>query len=283
MGIEYEGGKPGWNDAMNGLVGMIGSGMSETFELKDLLTFIQQASFKYQRPIFISEELASLVEEISAALDALNETDIESIDFSTISKVPEDLFKYWDKVASARETYRHQITSLSGQTKEYSHTMIIHTVSRWLVQIDHGIQRSQIVGTENANMNDNKLNIPPTYFSYNVTRWILTGEKDTQGHSYVNATEMAVNKFPLFLEGAVRSMKTVDLASAKKIFDSVKVSGLYDTDLGMFTLSSRLVLSPSTCVLFSLRSPFTYTLFSFSLNSLAGQNPSMGRMMAFTP
>ena len=267
MGIEYEGGKPGWNDAMNGLVGMIGSGMSETFELKDLLTFIQQASLKYQRPIFISEELASLVEQISAALDALNETDIESIDFSTISKVPEDLFKYWDKVASARETYRHQITSLSGQTKEYSHTMIIHTVSRWLIQIDHGIQRSQIVGTENANINDNKLNIPPTYFSYNVTRWILTGEKDTQGHSYVNATEMAVNKFPLFLEGAVRSMKTVDLASAKKIFDSVKVSGLYDTDLGMFTLSSRLVLSPSTCVLFSLRSPFTYPFFLLSEQS----------------
>jgi hypothetical protein len=23
MGIEYEGGKPGWNDAMNGLVGMV--------------------------------------------------------------------------------------------------------------------------------------------------------------------------------------------------------------------------------------------------------------------
>ncbi|NLZ82877.1 MAG: cellobiose phosphorylase, partial [Clostridiales bacterium] len=30
MGVEMEGGKPGWNDAMNGLPGLLGSGMSET-------------------------------------------------------------------------------------------------------------------------------------------------------------------------------------------------------------------------------------------------------------
>ena len=30
MGVEMEGGKPGWNDAMNGLPGLVGSGMAET-------------------------------------------------------------------------------------------------------------------------------------------------------------------------------------------------------------------------------------------------------------
>ena len=31
LGVEMEGGKPGWNDAMNGLPAMIGSGMSGTY------------------------------------------------------------------------------------------------------------------------------------------------------------------------------------------------------------------------------------------------------------
>ena len=35
-----EGGKPGWNDAMNGLPGLFGSGTPETFELKRLVNFI---------------------------------------------------------------------------------------------------------------------------------------------------------------------------------------------------------------------------------------------------
>ncbi len=30
-GLMYEGGKPGWNDAMNGLPGLFGSGVSELF------------------------------------------------------------------------------------------------------------------------------------------------------------------------------------------------------------------------------------------------------------
>ena len=40
MGVEMEGNKPGWNDSMNGLPGLFGSGMSETYELKRLIAFI---------------------------------------------------------------------------------------------------------------------------------------------------------------------------------------------------------------------------------------------------
>ena len=37
LGVEYEGGKPGWNDAMNGLPGLLGSGMPETYEMLRIL------------------------------------------------------------------------------------------------------------------------------------------------------------------------------------------------------------------------------------------------------
>src|SRR5690606_21937725 len=36
IGLSYEANKPGWNDAMNGLPGLFGSGVSEMIELKKL-------------------------------------------------------------------------------------------------------------------------------------------------------------------------------------------------------------------------------------------------------
>jgi len=40
MGVEMEAGKPGWYDALNGLPGLFGSSLCETYELDRLLSFI---------------------------------------------------------------------------------------------------------------------------------------------------------------------------------------------------------------------------------------------------
>merc|ERR1712157_590866 len=64
MGIEYEGGRPGWNDAMNGLVGMVGSGMPETYELYQLLKYVQSVVEKYQRPVVIPSELSDMIDKV---------------------------------------------------------------------------------------------------------------------------------------------------------------------------------------------------------------------------
>jgi hypothetical protein len=47
MGVEYEGGKPGWNDAMNGLCGLFGSGMAEAFEALRIFKFLMEKAEKY--------------------------------------------------------------------------------------------------------------------------------------------------------------------------------------------------------------------------------------------
>ena len=39
MGVEMEGGKPGWYDALNGMPGMFGSSMVETYELARMLEY----------------------------------------------------------------------------------------------------------------------------------------------------------------------------------------------------------------------------------------------------
>ena len=43
MGVEMEGGKPGWYDALNGLPGLLGSSMAESCELARLLAFTADA------------------------------------------------------------------------------------------------------------------------------------------------------------------------------------------------------------------------------------------------
>ncbi len=255
MGIEYEGGKPGWNDAMNGLVGMLGSGMPETYELKLLLQYVRQVTLKYKRPIIVPVELAALIKKISTALNDLGPDKYmpqTSIALDGI-EVPFALFQYWDTVSNAREEYRNKF--FSGKTKEYAAADLVKILDQWTDQVELGIARAFVVGSHGHETEDENLGITPTYFYYTVTKWIETSKYDAEGHPFVNATAMSVGKFPLFLEGVVRMLKTVDSEKAALIYHAVKGSGLRDDILGMYTLSS----------------------------SLVGQSFDMGRMMAFSP
>merc|ERR1712122_149997 len=102
MGVEYEGGRPGWLDSMNGLPGMVGSGMPETYELYLLLKYVKKVVDKYDREVVVPAELGEMLVTVEEALDTLEEVgyeDPEELPFD----VPKPLFKYWDVVASARE------------------------------------------------------------------------------------------------------------------------------------------------------------------------------------
>ena len=231
--------------------------MPETYELKVLLNYLRKAALKFGRPIVVPKELATLIGKIANALDELGNGEYmpQEQNKSTINKVPPELFQYWDTVATAREEYRSDIGSLHGKTKEYSSTDVIELLDRWIAQIDLGIARAHTIGSHGFENGDEFLGITPTYFSFNVTKWVVTGETNKDGHPFVNATELVVGKFPLFLEGVVRMMKTLDTEEATSIYNAVKKSGLRDEKLGMYTLSS----------------------------SLVGQSYDMGRMMAFGP
>ena len=84
MGVEMEANKPGWNDSMNGLPGIFGSGMSETVELKRLLQFLVDCEHKENT--VLPAEVFTMVQEIKEALQ------------QNLSS-----FEYWDTVSTARE------------------------------------------------------------------------------------------------------------------------------------------------------------------------------------
>ena len=252
MGIEYEGGRPGWDDANNGIVGMLGSGMPETYELVSLLGYLKRAIAKYRRPFVLPLELVDLIDAISASLARLG----DYVDEDPLhSKVPKRLFTYWDEVATAREAYREKVRiTFSGASHVIQPEVAIELLDLWTHELQTGISRALSFGTQ-GDGDDGNSGITPAYFAYNVTHWTATGKYNPEGHGWANAEGMVVRKFPLFLEGPTRMMKTVDTGKAGKIYQKVRNSALRDQGLSMYTISA----------------------------SLKGQSLDMGRMMAFAP
>lgn len=256
MGIEYEGGRPGWNDAMNGLSGMVGSGMPETYELVEVLKYVKKVVTKYQRPIIIPAELKVMVDEVNAALDTLSKASIDG-PMDLESEVPKEMFDYWDSVATAREEYRAKVLYyFSGETASLSPAEVITMIEKWLEQVEVGMKRAIELGSF-GDGDDGESGIPPSYFSYVITDWKLNGGKNKVGLPLADAKAMKVGRFPLFLEGPVRWTKTVidDKEALQTMYNKVKDSGLRDQELNMYFLSA----------------------------SLKGQSYDMGRMMAFSP
>ena len=132
---------------MNGLPGMVGSGMPETYELYQLLSYVKKVVDKYGRPLILPNELSDMVSEVNAALDDLKASGF--VEPETLSfDVPDELFTYWDMVASAREKYRAKVEYyFSGNTTELSAEGISSIVGRWLKEIEVGMTRALKLGS----------------------------------------------------------------------------------------------------------------------------------------
>jgi hypothetical protein len=256
MGIEYEGDKPGWLDSMNGLPGMVGSGMPETYELKLLLLYVRKVVHTYKRHVVIPDELLRMIKTVNKSLEIMKSYDYQEEE-NPSTRVPKHLFEYWDVVSAAREDYRNDVQYyFSGNTTALNATYVVDMIDDWLEQIEIGIARSFKFATTGHGDNG-KSGIPACFFAYDITDWEETGNRNAMGHPLVNAKAMQVRIFPLFLEGPVRYMKTIQDNPKKMedMYNRVLKSGLRDEDLKMYYLSA----------------------------SLQGQSFDMGRQIAFAP
>jgi hypothetical protein len=239
-GIEYEAGRPGWNDANNGLAGMLGSGIPETIELVALLRYIREAVTKYGRGITIPIELAELIEEIDMALDALFASSEKELNVPQSVLVPKGLFEYWDRVATAREAYREKTrVTYDGTTITLPAWRVASLLDRWMAEVEMGMNRALSFGSH-GDGDDGQSGVTPSYFSYNVTEWKTTELVNPLGHPFVSAKQMVVNRFPLFLEGPTRFMKLLGVDDTLGLYEKVKASPLRDKGLGMYTMSASL-------------------------------------------
>lgn len=232
MGVEMEAGKPSWCDALNGLPGLFGSSMSETYELARLLSFLrahlhENISGSLLLPVEVSELLHSVIHLLHTYMR---------------SEIEQDDMQYWDKVAAVREAYRQKIRfGYSGEIIILPHKALDEHLSLMVRKVQSGIERA-------LQLNNG---FPPTYFIYEVEEYEIQytpeGETivDEQKRPYIRAVRFCQKMLPIFLEGPVRFFKTLtDTDTARKLHQQVKNSPLYDPVLKMYKTNAPLNSQP---------------------------------------
>lgn len=231
LGIEMEAGRPGWDDALNGLPGLFGSSVAETYALKRLVFFLRDAlSVAEAATLRLPVEIERLLRRVANALKR----------YQAIGPGERD-FKYWDQVSSAREDYRASIRwGLDGAEAEISVASLAAALDSFESKIQAGLTRA--LELNNA--------LPPTFIMFQVDEFVMIKAKngrpvtDQHGRPYIRAKRFSAKPLPLFLEGMVRTMRTLDGSAAAQLYDQVKNSPLFDPKLKMYRLNASLATLP---------------------------------------
>lgn len=227
MGVEMEGGKPGWYDALNGMPGMFGSSMAETYELCRMLEYTVEVLKKYPGHVALITELADFIKE----LDVVNQREAKAINAMANENLAEkireqgEILSFWNGINDAKEAYRDKVLAgISGEEKELSTEELTDILEGLLNTVKCGVHKAYVLGE----------GICPTYFTYKVPEY----EKTEEG---ICPLRFVVNSVPAFLEGPVRFLKLQDTKENKlDLYRKVKSSDLYDSKLQMYKVNASL-------------------------------------------
>ncbi len=221
MGVEMEGGKPGWNDAMNGLPGLFGSGMSETLEMKRLISFLH-ANVTLDGELELPEEISSF---LSGTAQLLEEAKNSGWSDHT----------YWDRVTTLREQFREEVRfGIKGSCRSWNTKELEEVFGAFLKKVEEGIEKACTYGN----------GIVPTYFTYRAVSFEPVPDESglpvISGYGLPKAVvkEFEVQPLPAFLEGPAKLLPALkDKREAEKLYQRVRESELYDRKLGMYKTS----------------------------------------------
>ena len=208
MGVEMEGGKPGWYDALNGMPGMFGSSMNESYELKRMIDTIRKWNQMLDRTVSIPSEIADFILRIY---------DIEMTETDSLIK--------WNKKNDAKEEYRKYVyKNLSGKSSEFDSEKIENILSVFSHTMEMAVEDALEEGK----------GIPPAYFTFEMDEYEENADE-------INAKHFNLVNVPYFLEGPVRYLKLDDDTPKKiDIYNRVKNSALYDNKLSMYKVNASL-------------------------------------------
>ncbi|OON93621.1 MAG: hypothetical protein ATN33_05540 [Epulopiscium sp. Nele67-Bin001] len=209
MGIEMEGGKPGWYDALNGLPGLFGSSMAETYELARNMEYTISVLERFNRPVNLFAELSKFINELAQATDlCLNLIYNQQL-----------VFKFWDLINIAKEKYREDtFEGIHGDMIIWDSKSLVNILKQWLDVVYYGINKAS------------EYNICPTYFAYDA----IVDEND-------KPISFTVINMPLFLEGPSRYLKLLNYSHLwENVHNAVKSCDLYDEKLKMYKVNASL-------------------------------------------
>ena len=234
-GVEMEADKPSWYDALNGLPGLCGSSLCETFELKRLALFLIQSIDELEtnlaNKVDVPEEVYDFIGKLARLLEKHFST-------QTSSRGPDERanFLFWDVACGAKEGFREKTAfGVSGRERKM-------TLAEFKAFLEHAREKIEM-GLSKAY--DAKSGLFPTYFENEVTEFQVLKPKaapkngKTRPPVFVRPTRFRQTPLPFFLEGPVHALKVEKDPSARKsLLRAVRSSRLYDTKLGMYKVNS---------------------------------------------
>lgn len=223
IGVEMEANKPGWYDSLNGLPGLIGSSICETFEIRRFALFVFEALEALNIP---DDEQIQVFEELKTFIAGMSDILTEKLS---------DL-DYWKRSNTIKEDYRAKVREgISGIEKEFSIEQVRLFLKAIVRKIDAGVEKAKY-----------KNGLFATYFYYKVSRYeFVDGVSSSKEGPYVRPLAFERHDMPLFLEGFVHALRCeTQITQAKKLHQAVKTSALYDKKLQMYALNAD--LTPET-------------------------------------
>lgn len=214
-GVEMEGGKPGWYDALNGMPGLFGSSMAETYELSRMLCFTIEAVKKYRPDMEMIAEIVQLL----FRLEEITQRFMNDI-------VREDeLLEFWNQRNDVKEAYWEKtFGGISGARTAVECDRLLSALEYMQEAVMAGIRKA-CAGEEG---------ICPTYLTYEVREY-------TEDENGIYPEHFEQKRVPLFLEGPVRFLKLDNSRTDKKaLYQKVKNSSLYDVPLQMYKVNASL-------------------------------------------
>ena len=221
IGIEMEASKPGWNDALQGLPGLFGSGLSESIELRRairiLLAALERLDLPETKTLQVHEELASFVRALGRIMEK-----------RLSSRSRDAAFHYWDEANTTKERYRNKTKfGVSGREAALSVGQLRDFLLRGNALLESAVagpMRPRVFSPEG---------VPYTYFVNEVAKHRPLGRTSHLGYPLVKP--LAFRQYPvkLFLEGSVHWMKDRP-EEARAIYAAVRRSEIYDRKLKMY-------------------------------------------------
>lgn len=211
MGVMMDSEKPGWNDAMNGLPAIFGSGLTETINLRKLLNYLTKWVNKFKAtklhlPVQIYNLFNDLNHQIDNGFDAIQDIR-EAFDRDT-------------RLYFSEHLHHIELGSLLSGLEHFNRF------------VDQGIEQATA-------LNDGLI---PTYLSFTANVY----EKNGQTHPHLNlpsirVTGWSVRPLPAYLEAPAHYLKSMLYPDdVDKIHQKVKTSGIYDEKLGVYKTSASL-------------------------------------------
>ncbi len=226
MGIEMEGGKPGWYDALNGLPGLFGSSMAETYELERMLLYCIKAAKKYSGNIRLLREAADYLDDLHSVCRSEKNTIFEAAE-ARQSAGGGEVLSFWNKINDIKESYRDRTYQGVSGSKVTRSLEEIGRILEAMEEIVHcGIEKAM------------RFTAPmcPTYFYYEVTEY-----EELENNEGFRPLHFVRRDVPLFLEGVVRYMKLGQGLDEKKLLrTAVRDSELFDEKLQMYKICAPL-------------------------------------------